>query len=98
MEDKSLIEILLDENNNDDIVLYDENDNETTFAQIAVIPMGEELYVILKPLDDIEGVDEDEAFVFKVNEDESNPIELCTDTEMADKVFEEYYKLLDENK
>lgn len=98
MEDKSLIEILLDENNNDDIVLYDENDKATTFAQIAIIPIDEELYVILKPVDEVEGIEDDEALVFKVNEDdEENPLELCVDMKMADKVFKEYYKLLDEN-
>ena len=97
MEEKSLIEILLDENNTDDIVLYNLQGKATKFAQIAIIPLREDLYAILRPLDKIEGVEEDEAFVFKINEeDEDNPIEMCVDMKIANKVFDEYYKLLDE--
>ncbi|MCH5179962.1 MAG: DUF1292 domain-containing protein [Erysipelotrichales bacterium] len=96
MKDQTLIEKLLDENNTDDIVLYDENDNEVKFEQVALIPLDEELYVILKPINKIEGIEDDEALVFVINEDEEDQIDICDDMDIVNKVFEEYYKLLDE--
>lgn len=95
MKDQTLIEKLLDENNSDDIVLYDENDNEVKFEQIALIPLDEDLYAILRPINKIEGIEDDEALVFVINEDEEE-IDVCDDMDIVNKVFEEYYKLLDE--
>ena len=59
----SAIEKIFDENNSDPIVLYDENNKETKFDQVAVIPLYEKVYVILKPLSKIAGVNDDEALV-----------------------------------
>ena len=42
----SEIDKILDENNSDPIVLYDENNKETKFEQVAVIPLYEKVYVI----------------------------------------------------
>ena len=60
-EEKSQIEMLLDENNNENLKLYDENNKETEFEQIAVIPLNEKIYAILKPVTKIVGVNDDEA-------------------------------------
>ena len=43
------LDALLDENNNDNIVLYAEDDEATEFEQVAVIPMEDALYCILRP-------------------------------------------------
>ena len=50
MKEKSAIEKLLDENNNENIVLFDENDNATEFEQVALIPLEDKTYAILKPV------------------------------------------------
>ena len=47
-EERSQIELLLDENNTENLKLYDENNKETEFEQVAVIPMNEKVYAILK--------------------------------------------------
>ncbi len=101
--EKSLVEILLDEDDTSDIVLYDNEDNEVSFEQIAVIPkiIDDEtrLYVILRPIDNVEGVEDDEALVFRVftNEvDGFENVEFEEDIEIAEAVFEEYYKLIEE--
>ena len=60
-DEKSPVELLLDENNNDNIKLYDEENNCVEFEQIATIPMDEKIYVILKPVAPMENVAEDEA-------------------------------------
>ena len=49
-EEKSPVELLLDENNNDNIKLYDESNNCVEFEQIATIPMDERIFVILLSL------------------------------------------------
>ena len=97
-ENLSVLEILLDENNTSPISLYDENDKEIKFDQIAIIPLDEEVYAILKPIDEMENVADDEAIVFLIQEDEDGDgvLVIETDESKAMRVFEEYYKLLDE--
>lgn len=94
----NILDILLDENNDKPITLYDENDKAVKFDQVAIIPMEEQLYAILKPIDEMEGVADDEAIVFLIEEDEDGDAELVVETDEAKamKVFDEYYKLLDE--
>ncbi len=96
-EEMSQIEKLLDENNNDNIILFNENNVETEFEQIAVIPLEDRIYFILKPVQPIQGVQEDEALVFVLEETEDEDmIVICDDEETINKVFEEYYSLLKE--
>ncbi len=94
------IEQILDENNIENIVLYNEKDEAFEFEQIAIIPLGEEdeqsLYAILLPVTPLAGIDEDEAVVFEVNEKE-NLIRVCEDESVIDQVLAEYEKLLEES-
>lgn len=93
-----IYEILLDENNTDPIVLVDDNGNKIEFAQIAVIPYNNRLYCILKPLNKIEDVRDDEAIVFYVEETkEQNFLKVEADKIVAMHVFTEYYNLLEED-
>lgn len=97
-EKMSVIDMILDEENNENVVLYDDNNKAVEFEQVALIPLDEELYVILKPVDKIEDIADDEALVFQIieeSEDEAS-IVICTDFDVVDKVFEEYYALLKE--
>ena len=96
-QELSILDILLDEDNEDPITLYDENDKAIRFDQVAIIPLEEKLYAILKPIDEMENVADDEAIVFVVNEDENGEsiLEIETDEPTAIRVFDEYYKLLD---
>ena len=97
-ENLSILDVLLDENNTSPITLYDENDKEVKFDQVAIIPLDEEVYAILKPIDEMENVADDEAIVFLIQEDEDGDGVLVveTDESKAMRVFDEYYKLLDE--
>lgn len=92
-----MIEQILDENNADPVTLYDEQNRAVTFDQVAVIPLNGRIYVILKPLDEVVGVAEDEALVFEITEIEGEDALVITDDgDAIDAVFEEYYKLLRE--
>lgn len=101
-EEKQLnpIEQILDENNTENIVLYNEKDEAFEFEQIAIIPLGDDdnqkLYAILLPVTPLAGIEEDEAVVFEVNEKE-NLIRVCEDEAVIDQVLTEYEKLLEES-
>ena len=101
-EDFDIVDILLDEDNTDPIVLTDEKGKKLTFEQVAVIPHevnGESgLYAILKPIDKIEGVKDDEAIVFRVDENEYGDTFLVVEGDelMALDIMDKYYDLLEE--
>ena len=94
MEKESILDILLDEENKEPLVLTSE-DQRLTFEQVAVIPFDEKVYAILKPVDPIDGIAEDEAVVFYVDE-EHDSLQVEDNEEKAKAVFYEYYRLLDE--
>ena len=81
---------------------WDENGKQMTFEQVAVIPYEvrkeKKLYCVLKPLDKIEGIADDEAIVFLVDTDENGNtvIRIEEDEEVAIAVFDKYYDLLEE--
>lgn len=97
-----LLDVLLDQDNKEPIVLMDENGKQMTFEQVAVIPYEvrkeKRLYCVLKPLDKIEGIADDEAIVFLVDTDEegNSIIRIEEDEEVAIAVFDKYYDLLEE--
>lgn len=96
-KEKSPIEMLLDENNDENIVLYDEKNKETEFEQVAIIPVEDKIYAILKPVEAMEGLDDDQALVFGIEEiDDEDCLVLEDDEEVIDVVFDAYYALLRE--
>ena len=96
-EMKSTIDMILSEDCTDNIVLYDENNVETEFEQVAVIPMDEMVYVLLQPVIPPEGETDDVAYVFRIEEiDDEDALVMILDDETVERVFEEYYRLLEE--
>lgn len=96
-DELSAIEKLLDEENDDNIILYDADDNPVEFEQIAIIPLDGKLYAMLKPVVLLEGMSDDEALVFVLEEDEGEEMMIvCDDDDVIDAVFEIYHKLWDE--
>lgn len=95
---ENIIDALFDENNRENITLYDEKGEPIEFEQIAVVPYEEGTYAILKPVlppEGLEEIGEDEALVFELLEDDEGAfIEVVEDDEIVDYVFEEYYKML----
>lgn len=93
---QSVIDILLDEDNDDNIILYDENDQENEFEQIALIPLNGKIYAILKPVNCMEDVGDDEAVVFCIEEVEGEYALIPEqDNAVGEAVFNEYYSLLE---
>ena len=90
------IDAIFDENNNDVIILFNENGEEMSFEQIAVIPLSEKVYVILKPIKPMEGLGEDEGLVFSIEQNENNEdyLMLTVDEDIIDAVFTVYDALV----
>ena len=93
------IEKILDENNEDNIILFDDDNNPVEFEQVAVIPMDDSVYVILVPVTPMEGVGEDEGVVFVIEEDDEGEalLSLVVEDDVIDAVFNEYDSLLEED-
>ncbi len=98
-EELNPIDCIFDENNTDPIVLYNEKGEGVQFEQIALIPLDERAFVILKPLIQMEGIGEDEALVFEIienaNEDEEDFLALVVDVDTIERVFKVYDGLVD---
>jgi len=98
----------MDENNNacDDtitareelITLTSPDGDQVDFLEIAGIPIDGYFYTILKPVEVIEGMTEDDVLVFKVEETENGDsnFSLERDEEVLNKIYQEYLRLLDE--
>jgi len=99
-EDDALDFDKLDEEaaNEDYITLTNADGEEVDFVEIAGIAYKGNFYAILQPVELLEGMDDDEALVFKVtkNRDGSDNFEIELDDEIIEAVFTEYGKLLDE--
>ena len=92
----SAIEKLFDENNSDNIVLYNNKGEPTEFEQVAVVPIEGKLYAILTLAAPTEGINDDEGFVFEiVSEDEHHSFNLVENEEIIDEVFTLYEGLMD---
>lgn len=99
-EIKNPIDSLFDEDDTSPIELFNEKGEKVEFEQIALIPIEETIYAILKPIEALEGIADDEALVFEIveteDEEEEDYLNLVADIEIIDKVFEVYNKLMDE--
>ncbi len=94
-EPLSPIDMILDEENDENIILYNENNEPTEFEQIAVVPLDGKAHVILKPADPIDGLGDDEALVFTIDEYEGEEcLSIALDDDLIDAVFEAYYDML----
>ena len=90
------IDKLYDEENNDLIYLFNEKGEEIAFEQIALIPIIETTYVILKPVRPLEGLQEDEGLVFEIKtNNEEEYLSLVVDEGIIDDVFDIYFKLVE---
>ena len=89
------IEKLFDAENQDPIIMVDEDGNEVEFDQIAILPYEGKIYALLQPITPIEGVGEDEAIVFVIEEEDGVAnLAVEEDLDTIDAVFELYESLV----
>ncbi len=87
-----------DEDNDDIITLTTANGEEVDFVEIAGIAHKGNFYAILQPVELLDGMDDDEALVFKVSRgpDGEDKFDVELDDDIIEAVFTEYNRLLDE--
>jgi len=99
---KDILDILLDKDNKDPITMFLSSGKKIRFEQVAVIPhwIDEQmtLFAVLKPIEEIEGIGEDEAMVFRVETDDTGETVLILEKDemIAIEVFNKYYDLLED--
>lgn len=97
-----LFDRLVDPDNDDPIVLFDEEGNRVVFEQVAVVPMdtadGQQMFVILHPTEGMEQVGEEEAIVFRADYSDDGEFVLLIegDNAVAEQVFEKYLACVEE--
>ena len=85
-------EKIIDPNNFENIVITNSKGTVFEFEQIALIPLHEVGYAILKPLNpSLFNLENDEPLVFKLN-DEEQTIDLCVDINIITKIIVLYEK------
>lgn len=86
------------ESGEDIITLRSANGEDIDFIEIAGIAHEGKFYLILQPVELLEGMEEDEAFVFEVKtkDDGGSEMEIVVDEDIIDAVFAEYGKLYEQ--
>ncbi|HEY8443474.1 MAG TPA: DUF1292 domain-containing protein [Clostridia bacterium] len=90
---------LMPEDNAEIITLYDDQDNEIPFYQIACVEHNNEFYAMLQPAEEVEGIGQDEVIVLKMLEakdDEDDLFEPVTDEKLLDDIYQAYIKAVEE--
>ena len=88
----------MEEDDDDIVTLLSADGEEIDFVEIAGSAYKGSFYAILQPVELLDGMDDDEALVFKVTrgKDGEDKFEIELDDTVIDAVFAEYNKLLDE--
>ena len=84
------------EDEDDIVVLVNEEGEEVEFVEIAGIAYRGNFYAILQPIELLEGMEEDEALVFKVTKGANGEdnFEIEIDETVIKAVYDEYLKLI----
>lgn len=89
---------LFDKFNNNPVVLYNQNGEPVSFKQEAYMPMDGHIYVVLKPLEKMEGVNHGECLIYEVTQENGKEIvTLVEDAGIIHNVASMYHLLADED-
>lgn len=94
---KNPVDLILDEKNTDNIILYDDANKPIEFEQVALIPLERTngLYAILIPITPMQGVNEGEGVLFAIDE-ENKDLQIERDESIIDEVLTVYERLIKE--
>lgn len=92
MKEPSIYDILTSEENFDNVMLADENGMETEFEQLATMYLSDgKLYSLLSPLKN--GKPTDDGYLFRLDENNLDLIELVSDDAIVDEAIAFYEKM-----
>ena len=82
------------ENGGNIIELVDEDEKTVRFEHLMTVEYEGDSYVLLSPIDEVEGLGEDEVVILKIEEGEENDTYVgVEDEELLEKVFERYLEI-----
>ncbi len=87
------------EEDDDIVVLYNEaTDQDEEFYELAQLDVDKKWYVVLKPVEKLDDIGEDEVLIYEVVEDkEGNSFfQAIEDDKVLEKVFDEFMKMVEE--
>lgn len=95
----------MDNNKKENVEIYDgtstisltlDDGSTIEFVELAGVEYEDNMYAIVEPVEPMEGVEEGEVIIFKVDEldDEAYNYDSNISDEVADAVFEEYLRAL----
>ena len=96
----NIFDKIFDENNSENITLFNENGEPVDFEQVALIPYNEENFIILKPVELLDGMSENEALVFRLifdYETEEEILRIVTEDDVIDAVFDIYDRIWEQS-
>lgn len=82
--DVTLLERLLDDENDENIILFDEDGGEIELEQIAVVTHDGEMYAVLH----VVGDPEEEVLVFHVNPEDEESVTMIDDEALGNKILD----------
>lgn len=80
----NLLEKLFDEDNDDNIVLFDDDGNEIELEQMAAVNYDGKVYAVLH----VVGDPEDEVVVFSINPEDEDSVVMVDDEDLGNKILE----------
>jgi hypothetical protein len=81
--DVTLLERLFDEDNDDNIILFDENGEEIELEQIAAVTHEGQIYAVLH----VVGDPEEEVLVFHINADDEESVTMVEDENLGNTIL-----------
>ena len=78
------------------VELVDESGKPVKFEHLMTVDYENALYAILIPMDEIDGIDDDEVIILKIEEgatDDDDVYVGVEDEELLEKIFERYLEL-----
>ncbi len=89
---------LFDKFNYEPVVLYNQNGEPVSFKQEAHMPMDGHIYVVLTPLEKMEGVNHGECLIYEVTQENGQEIvTIVEDAGIISKATSMYQLLVDED-
>ena len=95
MKEKTIFDILYDDNDDGNIVLTDESGEEIEFEQVAIFTIDDEDYAMLHPVTEIEGLDNDVVMLFHMDK-KNNRFPAVEDQSILDEAYRLYLELFEE--
>jgi len=79
----SILERLFDEDNDENIILFDADGNEIVLEQVALVTDEGEIYAVLH----VVGDPEEEVLVFRINPEDEESVVMVDDEELGNKIL-----------